>query len=105
MSCGVGRRRGLDLALLWLWRRSAATAPIRPLAWEPPYAVGGALKKRHIQKLNILLTLQHSNCTPWYLSEGVECKNLHTNVYSSFIVALFITIKTWKQPRYLSVGE
>jgi len=22
-----------------------ATAPIRPLAWEPPYAVGVALKK------------------------------------------------------------
>ena len=35
----------MDLALLWLWRRPAATAPIRPLAWEPPYAVGAALKK------------------------------------------------------------
>ena len=44
MSYGVGRRRGLDLALLWLWRRPAATAPIRPLAWEPPYAIGSALK-------------------------------------------------------------
>ena len=30
-----------DLALLWLWRRLAATAPIQPLAWELPY-VGGA---------------------------------------------------------------
>ena len=38
MSCGVGCRRGSDPALLWLWRRLAATAPIRPLAWEPPYA-------------------------------------------------------------------
>ena len=28
----------MALALLWLWRRPAATAPIRPLAWEPPYA-------------------------------------------------------------------
>ena len=28
--------------LLWLWCRPAATAPIRPLAWEPPYAVGAA---------------------------------------------------------------
>ena len=27
-----------DPALLWLWRRLAATAPIRPLAWEPPHA-------------------------------------------------------------------
>ena len=44
MSCGVGRRRGLDLALLWLWCRLEATAPIRPLAWEPPYAEGAALK-------------------------------------------------------------
>ena len=45
MSCGVGRRRGLDPKLLWLWHRLEATAPIGPLAWEPPYAVGAALKK------------------------------------------------------------
>ena len=34
-----------DAPLLWLWRRQAATAPIRPLAWEPPYAKGAALEK------------------------------------------------------------
>ena len=34
-----------DLALLWLWCRPAAVAPIRPLAWEPPYAMGAALEK------------------------------------------------------------
>ena len=39
MSCGVGCRRSLGPALLWLWHRAAATALIRPLAWEPPYAV------------------------------------------------------------------
>ena len=44
MSCGVGRRRGLDLVLLWLWYRLVATAPIQPLAWEPPYAADAALK-------------------------------------------------------------
>jgi len=32
MSCSVGCRCGLDLALLWLWRRPAATAPTWPLA-------------------------------------------------------------------------
>ena len=32
------------LALLWLWCRPAAVAPIGPLAWEPPYAMGAALK-------------------------------------------------------------
>ena len=30
--------------MLWPWRGLAATAPIRPLAWEPPYAAGVALK-------------------------------------------------------------
>ena len=33
---------GSDLALMWLWHRLVATVPIRPLAWEPPYAVGVA---------------------------------------------------------------
>ena len=45
MSCGVGRRCGSHLAVLWLWHRPAATAPVRPLAWEPPYATGVALEK------------------------------------------------------------
>ena len=45
MSCGVGQRRDSDLGLLWLWCSSAAVAPIGPLAWEPPYAVGAALEK------------------------------------------------------------
>ena len=44
VSCGVGRKHGSDLVLLWLWCRLAATALIRPLAWEPPYARGAALK-------------------------------------------------------------
>ena len=46
MSCGVGHRHGLDPTLLWLWCRPEATAHIRPLAWEPPYAEGVALKKK-----------------------------------------------------------
>ena len=46
MSCGVGHRHSLNLALLWLWCRLAATAVIRPLAWEPPCAKGVALKRQ-----------------------------------------------------------
>ena len=45
MSCGIGRRHSLDLALLWFWQRPASRGPIRPLAWEPPYAAGVALEK------------------------------------------------------------
>ena len=52
MSCGVGRRLGLDLAYLWLWHRSVGTALIRPLAWEPPCAMGEALKSKKKKKKN-----------------------------------------------------
>ena len=71
MSCGVGRRRGSDPKLLWLWRGLAATAPIRPLAWELPYAVGAALektkkdkkKKKKKKKKNLLVNLKEKLIT------------------------------------------
>jgi len=61
-NCGVGHRRGSDPVLLWLWHRTAATAPIRPLAWESTSATGAAQdngkktkgekkKKMHIKPL------------------------------------------------------
>ena len=46
MSCGAGRRCSLDVALLRLWRRPAAAAPIGPLTWELPYATGATIKKQ-----------------------------------------------------------
>ena len=50
MICGVGHRCCLDLVLLWLWHRSVAIALIRPQPWEPPYAVGAALKRQEKKK-------------------------------------------------------
>ena len=50
MNCGVGSRRGSDLVLLWLWHRLMVTAPIEPLAWESPYAVGVALERPKYKK-------------------------------------------------------
>ena len=47
---GMGHRHSSDLTLLWLWRRPAATAPIRPLAWEFPYATSSALKRQKKKK-------------------------------------------------------
>ena len=52
MSCGVGCKNGLDPALLWLWCRPAATAPIRILAWESPHAAGAALERQKIKIKN-----------------------------------------------------
>ena len=60
MSCGVGHSCGSDPALLWLWCRPAAVALIGPLAWEPPYAVGVALKGRKKKKIRkLILTRYH----------------------------------------------
>ena len=61
MSCGVGRRGSSDLALLWWWHWPATAASIRPLAWEPPYAVGVALKrqkKNFFFKFGVLTVMQ-----------------------------------------------
>ena len=52
VSCGVGRRFGLDLAVLWLWCRPAAVAPIQPLAWELTCVTGMALKKAKTKTKN-----------------------------------------------------
>ena len=56
MSCGVGRRCGSDPALLCLWRRLAATALIRPLALEPPYAA--KRKKKETSLARVLVVTQ-----------------------------------------------
>ena len=50
MSCGVGSSRSSDPELLLLWCRLAAVTSILPLAWEPPYATGLALKKDKTKK-------------------------------------------------------
>ena len=64
MSCGVGHRRSSDPVLPWLWCRPTAEGPIRPLAWEPPYAVGdvtyGSSQARH-QIITAAASLHHSH--------------------------------------------
>ena len=50
----VGHRRSSDPALLWLWGRSAAVALIRPLTWEPSYAIGAALNKKNKKNFKIV---------------------------------------------------
>ena len=50
MSCDVDHRHGSDPELLWVWYRMAATDLIWPLAWELPYAMGVALKRKEKTK-------------------------------------------------------
>ena len=45
VSCGVDHRLGSGVGMALV-----ATAPIRPLAWEPPYATNAALKVQKTEK-------------------------------------------------------
>ena len=58
MTCGVGHRRGSDLALLWLWFRPAAAALIQVLTWEFPHAEGAAVKSNN-NNINIILNKKY----------------------------------------------
>ena len=58
MSCGVDRGGGPDLKMLWLWCRSAATAPIPPLAWELLFATRTNLQKRRKEKKGTQVDLE-----------------------------------------------
>ena len=56
-------------------------------------------------KVNIL-----TPCNPTSVLLGIYLNKLKTYVHTKphiwmFTAALFIIVKTWKQPRYLSVGE
>ena len=61
VSCGVGRRRSSDPELQRLWCRPAATAPIKPLAWEPSCTVGAALQKTRKKKKSVALLAPESD--------------------------------------------
>ena len=83
MSCGVGCRHGSDSALLWLWCRPEATAPIRPLAWELPYAMGVALKKKRKALLSKnYITVQYVPFSLFLPQREKLCINLSSHVSS-----------------------
>ena len=82
MSCGVGHRRSLDL--VWLWCRQVATAPIRPLAWEPSYIEGAP--PSHTKKP--VLTLVQSDI----LKEFDHC------VYKQLILFYFFKTANFNWP-------
>ena len=54
-----------DLALLGLWCRPAAVAPIRLLAWEPPYATSAVLKSKTNKKQTKKRIWLHGFGMPW----------------------------------------
>ena len=55
--------------MLWLWHRPAAAAPIRILAWEPPYTTGEALKRPKKKKITASAKEQKvpSKMNQWFM--------------------------------------
>ena len=76
MSCGVGHRLSSDPELLWLWCRLAATVPIQPITWEPPYAAGAALKKTKNKKRTRKINFTNQ----WFLVIFTEFCNHNHNL-------------------------
>ena len=63
--------------LLWLWCRPAAVAPIRPLAWELPYAMGAALKSKKTKKKK-----KKKKEKKFYFQSLADPTRIHTNFSS-----------------------
>ena len=113
MSCGVGRRQGSDPTWLWLWCSLAATVPIQPLAWEPPYAVGAAVKRQKTKKKHLVLVFfgQISLCltflmvTEQYPPHGVVTKIIQALIISAQEMLSFPAVPTFPSRRLNSLGS
>ena len=84
INCDIGRRCSSDPVLLWLWCRQGAVAPIRPLAWELPYAAGAALarevgwgRERHSGEVDHGLLDNSALCLLLMFSQDINHVSLH----------------------------
>ena len=84
----------LDLALLWLWHRPVAIAPIGPLAWEPPYA-----ERKKERKSNVI------NPLPWkidlYHREETRSSLVAQRVKDLVLSLLWSGFKPWSRNFYM----
>ena len=81
----------LESVIAGLWRRPAATAPIRPLVWKPPYAASAALKRQKTKKKSIIFEhfdTSFQNCPP----ESGICFYSHRHLFECcFFILLPVT--------------
>ena len=63
LSCRL--QTHLRSCVAWLLPRPAATAPIRPLVWEPPNAAGAALEKTKKNKIGVPTGVQWAQWRLW----------------------------------------
>ena len=100
MSCGISRRWGSDLALLWLWCGLADTAPIRLLAWKLPYAGEAALEKAKRQKKK---KKKKEMCIAGVLC---ACVCVHIYIYNCHLNLFLISLTVcWLSSLFISPSE
>ena len=84
MSYSVGPRCGSDLALLWLWHRTEATAPMQPLTWELPYATGVPLERQKDQKKKGKKERKEERASPSAIFMGTVLSCLQSFLHITF---------------------
>ena len=89
--------------LLWLWRRLAATAPIKPLAWEPPYATGSSPRKKKKEKKRERNS--DTNESPSSSGETREFRRQNEKLGFTYFEFRDKTNFQWKSNRQLEIGE
>ena len=86
---------------MWLWRRPASTALIRPLAWEPPHTAGAVLEKyKYIYiYMYIFFIWRNNSCLkvsffPYYYnySNSLLITVLMTALYFSIIITSIVSL-------------
>ena len=112
MSYSVGCRCSSDLTLLWLWCRLAAVAPVRPLAWEPPYAAGAALKRQKKKspvgfwigiELNLYTNMRY-NWYPYIYMITCTLPLGRENWYKILLLSCWMLLMAWKGRTHNRVG-
>ena len=96
MSCHVVLRHSSNLALLWLWLRPVAAAPVQPLFRETPYATGIALKRKTIFFLYFRITITHRHYWKMHIHRRVPKElELEIKVKGCGVPWLLTGLRTW----------
>ena len=84
------------MALMWQRCRPAATVPIQPLAWKPPYATGVTLAKTNKQKKKVRQKVN--------MGFG-EWSAMRTTILDGILVFYFIPIYINEVPKFKSYNS
>ena len=85
--------------MLWLWCSLVATALIQPLAWEPPYAEGAALKKDKKKTQNFFKATFSSEWSRWDSGLGPKDLQAHATFFIPRLSIWLVPSRAFSLPR------